>query len=253
MGHVKSLDPKSEKQRHVLLPSRGKIGVTSCDRPSRHVGADCSDCWDDHRRDGSDRHGRHHRHPATPAITLCSSLWRSASILPLRSSTDWTFWRTTPGVTASMIKHSTKRRTVFSLGTLLLSHSITPSFDHTTRGPSDFDRRHRFVATYVWGLPGLRTSGGLGSSLLGGWELTGILSIQTGAPFTVLAGADSMRTGLSSQRAVILEAVDPYQSGPGKCQGFSFCEPFLSPAAFALPASNTFSAQGKNVFRGPNQ
>ena len=62
-----------------------------------------------------------------------------------------------------------------------------------------------------------------------------------------------MRTGLSSQRAVILEAVDPYQSDPGKCPGFSFCEPFLSPAAFKLPASNTFSAQGKNVFRGPNQ
>ena len=38
MGHVKSLDPKSEKQRHVLLPSRGKIGVTSCYRSSRHVG-----------------------------------------------------------------------------------------------------------------------------------------------------------------------------------------------------------------------
>ena len=135
MGHVKSLDPKSEKQRHVLLPSRGKIGVTSCDRPSRHVGSDCSDCRDDHQRDGSsDRHGRHRRHPATPAITFCRSLWRSTSILPLRSSTDWTFWRTTPGVTASMIKHSTKRRTVFSLGTLLLSHSITPSFDHTTVG-----------------------------------------------------------------------------------------------------------------------
>ena len=62
-----------------------------------------------------------------------------------------------------------------------------------------------------------------------------------------------MRTGLNSQRAVILEGVDPYQSGPGKCQGSSFCEPFLSSAAFDLPATNTFSAQGKNVFRGPGQ
>ena len=69
-----------------------------------------------------------------------------------------------------------------------------PFFRPYNRGPSDFDRRHRFVASYVWDLPGLRTPGGLGSSLLGGWELTGILSIQTGAPFTVLAGADSMRT-----------------------------------------------------------
>ncbi len=141
----------------------------------------------------------------------------------------------------------------------LLARNVAPlPFNHPflrpyNRGPSDFDRRHRFVASYVWDLPGPPTSGVVGSLLLGGWELTGILSVQTGAPFTVLAGADSMRTGLSSQRAVVLEGVDPYQSGPGKCAGFSFCEPFLSPAAFALPAVNTFAAQGKNVFRGPRQ
>ena len=152
-----------------------------------------------------------------------------------------------------MIKHSTRRRTVFPLGTLLLSHSITPSFDHTTVG-----RLTLTEDTVLW----LLTCGTFqayaprAGSAAPCWvdgELTGILSIQTGAPLTVLAGADSMRTGLSSQRAVILEAVDPYQNGPGKCPGFSFCEPFLSPAAFALSASNTLSAQGKNVFRGPNQ
>ena len=141
----------------------------------------------------------------------------------------------------------------------LLARNVAPlPFNHPffrpyNRGPSDFDRRHRFVASYVWDLPGPSTSNGIGDSVFGGWKLSGILSVQTGAPFTVLAGADSMRTGLSSQRAVVLEGVDPYGSGPGRCQSFSFCESFLSPAAFALPAINTFSAQGKNVFRGPNQ
>ena len=126
-----------------------------------------------------------------------------------------------------------------------------PFYRPYNRGPSDFDRRQRFVTSYVWDLPSPHGSGKLARRLLGGWQSSRILSIQTGAPFTVLTGRDDMRTGLISQRALVLDDVDPYRTAPGGCGGSPFCEPLLNPDAFARPATNTFSPQGKNVFRGP--
>ena len=56
------------------------------------------------------------------------------------------------------------------------------------RGRSSFDRPHRFVVNGVWELPSPR--GWFGRSLLGGWQVSGFLTLQSGAPFTALDGAD---------------------------------------------------------------
>ena len=58
-------------------------------------------------------------------------------------------------------------------------------------GPSNFDIRHRAVFTYVLDVPagpGHRLFGwnnGFNRQLLGGWQISGITTLQTGAPFTV--------------------------------------------------------------------
>jgi hypothetical protein len=58
-------------------------------------------------------------------------------------------------------------------------------------GPSNFDIRHRAVFTYVADLPvgpGHRLFGwnnALNRELIGGWQVSGITSLQSGAPFTV--------------------------------------------------------------------
>jgi hypothetical protein len=49
------------------------------------------------------------------------------------------------------------------------------------RGNSIFDIRHRFVLDYVWELPGQHLSSGVARAILGGWQLNGIWSYQTGA------------------------------------------------------------------------
>lgn len=60
------------------------------------------------------------------------------------------------------------------------------------RGPSSFDIRHRAVINYVIDLPigpGHRLMGwnnGLNRQLFGGWQVSGITTIQGGAPFTVV-------------------------------------------------------------------
>src|SRR5436309_566577 len=59
------------------------------------------------------------------------------------------------------------------------------------RGPSSFDIRHRAVFTFVVDLPvgpGHRLLGwnnGVNRQVFGGWQISGIVSIQSGTPFTV--------------------------------------------------------------------
>jgi hypothetical protein len=59
------------------------------------------------------------------------------------------------------------------------------------RGPSSFDIRHRAVFTFVVDLPVgpshrlLGWNNGVNRQVFGGWQISGITSIQTGTPFTV--------------------------------------------------------------------
>ena len=50
---------------------------------------------------------------------------------------------------------------------------------------ADFDVRHRLVANWLWEIPFLRDATGLKHSLLGGWQVNGVIQFQTGYPFTV--------------------------------------------------------------------
>ena len=56
-----------------------------------------------------------------------------------------------------------------------------PNADLMDRGPSQFDRRQRFVGTYVWQMPFLAHATPLLRYTLGGWQLTGLLTLQSGA------------------------------------------------------------------------
>jgi hypothetical protein len=63
------------------------------------------------------------------------------------------------------------------------------------RGPSDFNAEHRFSGSFVYDLPFRRlwTKGpGWSAGVLGNWQASGIVTAQTGSPFTVvLAGGSS--------------------------------------------------------------
>ena len=71
-------------------------------------------------------------------------------------------------------------------------YNHNPNLDY---GPSDFNVDHRFVSSYVWQLPfgrGKRFGGNVGRAAdiaVGGWQLSGITTFQTGFPFTV-GGSD---------------------------------------------------------------
>ncbi len=66
-------------------------------------------------------------------------------------------------------------------------------------GTSGFDLRHRFVNTILYELPIFRNSKGLTKSLLGGWNVSTIMTLQGGFPAPVSANIDTTGTGINSR------------------------------------------------------
>jgi hypothetical protein len=58
------------------------------------------------------------------------------------------------------------------------------------RGRSAWDRPQRIAVNGVFQLPFFRQQKGMLGKILGGWQATGFLTIQSGAPFSVLDGSD---------------------------------------------------------------
>jgi hypothetical protein len=61
-----------------------------------------------------------------------------------------------------------------------------------SRGNCDFDQRHVLSANFVWFIPSPKFGGAFANHILGGWQLGGIVTVQTGAPFTLLIGGDPL-------------------------------------------------------------
>ena len=77
---------------------------------------------------------------------------------------------------------------------LLLSDSFNPVAD---RGPGAEDVRHRFVLSGFWDLNYANRLPKTGKALLGGWELSGILAVQSGLPYSGLVNFDLNNDGNS--------------------------------------------------------
>lgn len=114
------------------------------------------------------------------------------------------------------------------------------------KGPSDFDHTHVFTASGLWELP-VRFQSKMIHTLLGGWNLTSIVTLQSGYPFTVGSGVDNARSGTGGQRADMIG--DPFL--PGSRSRDDVILQYLNKAAFAPNALGTFGNLGRNRFRGP--
>ena len=67
----------------------------------------------------------------------------------------------------------------FNLGYL---DPFNPNLDY---GFSDNDIRHRFVTNFTWEIPSPKAAQGWVKQVVGGWELTGVYTARSGAPFSV--------------------------------------------------------------------
>ena len=67
-----------------------------------------------------------------------------------------------------------------------------------SRGLSDFDRRQRFVTSAAYQIPFFASANGFTKAALGGWETSGVLILQSGAPFTMYDPAGGTAYALAS-------------------------------------------------------
>jgi hypothetical protein len=113
------------------------------------------------------------------------------------------------------------------------------------RGRSDFDIRQRLTLSYAYDLP-IAT----GHRWLGGWQSFGVLTFQTGAPFTVvlLSNNDNSNTGFSNLGYGANNRPDivgnPHIANPSAQEWFNT-------SAFAVAPYGTFGNAGRNILDGP--
>ncbi|MDX2153123.1 MAG: TonB-dependent receptor [Bryobacteraceae bacterium] len=101
------------------------------------------------------------------------------------------------------------------------------------RGLSSFDARHRVVIAYGYDLPFYRTQRGVIGRVLGGWQITGVTTFQSGNPFTVALGYDANLDGLGGDRPLI---ADPSYLGRSVDDGRALATcPTATPAGVACP------------------
>ncbi len=114
------------------------------------------------------------------------------------------------------------------------------------KGRSDFDVRHRLVTSFIYELPFFSKKKGVERILLGGWQVNGIVTLQTGQPFSVAAGQDRALSS-GGTRA---DSVAPATNFNGKSRAQKVFG-YLDRAQFALPALGSHGNTGRNILSAP--
>ena len=129
------------------------------------------------------------------------------------------------------------------------------------RSVSNLYRKFVFSSNYSWQLPFgkgqayLSNMNGIGNAIFGGWQVTGIISADSGAPFSIETCADIANYGDRSpcnQRANLIGISTPELVKP---RAYPIRAPSLTgsiPAAFVTPPAYTFGTSGRNIAFGPN-
>lgn len=119
----------------------------------------------------------------------------------------------------------------------------------TRRGVSDFNLGQNLVINGTWQLPGMHSFSGPAAWALNGWQLGGILSVSSGAPFSLLMSGDPL--GMNN--------TDPFDypsrvSGPGCSSLVNPGQPmnYVKLPCFAAPNPITLLGNaGRNTLTGP--
>ena len=124
--------------------------------------------------------------------------------------------------------------------------NVRKIFDDTGEwAHSSFDHRHQFVLSGVYQLPFFQGTGGMSEAVLGGWRINGILTMQSGSPFTINLGTDRANIGAGP-------AQRPNQvQDPKLPRSQRTANQWFDTTAFTLPDAYTFGNAPRNSVVGP--
>ena len=132
-----------------------------------------------------------------------------------------------------------------ALGYAISPQVVIPEYYSLNRGPLSTDITHMFSATGIADLPfgkGKRwLQSGVASMLAGGWQISTVITAQSGLPFTPTASNATLNSPNSGQFADCISA-------PEKIGGIY---QWYDRSAFAVPGAGRFGTCGTNRLRGP--
>jgi hypothetical protein len=111
------------------------------------------------------------------------------------------------------------------------------------RGLASYDRRHIFVFSYIYPLPFWRQQDQWYKLAFGGWQLSGVTTLQSGRPINIGIQGDNAGIGQGGQR--------PDVSGDVFPSGTKTADRWFNTAAFTNPAQGTFGNLARNAVPGP--
>jgi len=124
-----------------------------------------------------------------------------------------------------------------------------PEQEEYKRGLSRFDTRHRFTLTGSYLLPFFRDNRGALGQILGGWQISTIVRLSSGTPFTIIdTGAfDIDFDGVANQRPI---ALDPNRAGGWHVNNPDTSQQELPAGAYrrAGPEDDLSDLMGRNTF-----
>ena len=119
-------------------------------------------------------------------------------------------------------------------------------------GNSNWDIRHRFVATFVYDIPFFATTNPILKGAFASWQANGVVTLQTGIPFNITSnGIDTANTASSGTYRPNLVGPATQNCGRGHLVG---C---IDPSAYSIaslyPATTNYAYGnlGRNIFHGP--
>jgi hypothetical protein len=114
------------------------------------------------------------------------------------------------------------------------------------KGLSDFDHRYRLVTNFLYQIPFLKQSEGWIHTAFGEWQVGGIWTLQSGAPFTVNLSTDTANNGqptaAPSQRPNLV--CDPNSGPKTPAEWFNI-------SCFKMPAAFSYGNAGRDIVTGP--
>jgi hypothetical protein len=113
-------------------------------------------------------------------------------------------------------------------------------------GPSIFDVRHRVVSSVLYELPFGEgkpfLQSGIGGAILGGWQVTNIMSLSSGFPRDPATGNDRANTGSTNR---------PDATGQDPDDGPKTIQQWFNTAAFVQQAQFAYGSAVRNSITGP--
>ena len=143
---------------------------------------------------------------------------------------------------------------------------MDPDDNQVERGLSPFDITHNWKFNAIYRVPQLAEAGSVMGKLLNGWGFSGILSLQTGYPFSALVQRNLSRTGVAGGGNSRVDRPDlvagrsfpDITSGTtagcaGVAAGQKLGTPNLwyDPCAFTLQQPGFLGNAGRNILHGP--